>query len=347
MKAIVLSAFGGVDNLQLLDWPKPEPKQDEVRIQIKAISFNPVDYKMRQGRFGGNLPMILGRDLSGVVDAVGEEVTDFSVGDEVYAYLGGPRSNGSYAEYVCVPTDFVGRKPLNLSFEQAAALPLVGLTAYQSIMDKARVQAYESVFIAGGSGGVGTMAIQLAHYVGAKPILTTAGSDQSVRYLTQELGISPAHILRYRGLSLDQLKAKVLEMNGGRFVGAAFDFVGGLMKQLCCEIIDYDGRVVSIVEEPEDFHLDIWNGRKSPLFIKSATFHFELLSARAMFGGPETWKIYRRELNTLTELIEMGHIKPPAITHLGEFSVESVRRAHTLLEEGHVQGKLVLSVPFK
>jgi NADPH:quinone reductase-like Zn-dependent oxidoreductase len=344
MKAIVLNSFGGVDNLQLLDWPKPEPKAGEVRIQIKAISFNPVDYKMRQGRFGGNLPLILGRDLSGTVDAVGEDVTDFSVGDEVYAYLGGPKSNGSYAEYVCVPTDFVGKKPLNLSFAQAAAVPLVGLTAYQSVMDKAKVQAYEAIFIAGGAGGVGTMAIQLARYLGAKPILTTAGSDESARYLTQELGILPEHILRYKGLSLDQLKARVLEMNRGRFVEAAFDFVGGLMKRLCCEVINYDGRVVSIVEEPEDFHLDIWNGRKSPLFIKSATFHFELLSARAMFGSPETWKIYRRELNTLTELIETGHIKPPTITHLGEFSAESVRRAHILLEEGHVQGKLVLSV---
>ncbi|MCI0527582.1 MAG: zinc-binding dehydrogenase [Nitrospira sp.] len=125
---------------------------------------------------------------------------------------------------------------------------------------------------------------------------------------------------------------------------AAFDFVGGNMKRLCCKVIDFDGQVVSIVEEPEDFTLNVWHGRKSPLFSKSATFHFELLSAPAIFGRPETWKIYRRELSTLTELIEGGYIKPPKITDVGKFSAESVRCAHTLLEEEHVQGKLVMSV---
>ncbi|MCI0527583.1 MAG: zinc-binding alcohol dehydrogenase family protein, partial [Nitrospira sp.] len=119
----------------------------------------------------------------------GSGVTDFSVGEEVYAYLGGPKSNGSYAEYVCVPADFVGKKPTNLSFSQASAVPLVGLTAYQAVVDKANVKAHESVFIAGGTGGVGSMAIQLARYLGANPIFTTAGSDQSAAYLTQELDI--------------------------------------------------------------------------------------------------------------------------------------------------------------
>lgn len=344
MKAIVLHAFGGVEHLQLSDWPRPEPKEGEVRIRVRAVSFNPVDYKLRQGRFGGELPLILGRDLAGVVDAVGGGVADLSVGDEVYAYLGGPKSNGSYAEYVCTATDFVGKKPTNLSFNRASAVPLVGLTAYQSVVDKAKVQAGESVFIAGGTGGVGSMVIQLARHVGAHPILTTAGSDRSVEYLTQVLDILPGHILRYKGLSLAQLKGRVLEMNGGRGVGAAFDFVGGDMKRLCCEVVDFDGRVVSIVEEPEDFSLNIWHGRKSPMFARSATFHFELLSARAMFGGPETWKIYHKELNTLTALIEAGALKPPAVTEVGGLSAESVRRAHTLLEEGHVQGKLVMSV---
>lgn len=145
---ILLNSFGEVENLQLSDWLSPEPQSSEVRIEIQATSVNPVDYKLRQGRLGGTLPMVLGFDTAGTVDAIGGDVTDFSVGDEVYAYLAGPKSNGSYAEYVCVPTAFVARKPSNLSFIQAAAVPLVSLTAYQSVVDKAKVEAGEAVFIA-------------------------------------------------------------------------------------------------------------------------------------------------------------------------------------------------------
>ena len=344
MKAVALHSFGSVENLQLSDWPKPEPQEGEVRIWIQATSVNPFDYKLRQGHFGGELPMILGADLSGIVDAVGDGVIDLSVGDEVYAFLGGQKSNGSYAEYVCVSTDFVGKKPSNLSFAQAAAVPLVGLTAYESVVEKAKVQAGEAVFIAGGTGGVGSMAIQLARYLGADPIITTAGSDHSVDYLTQELGILPEYVLRYKSLSLEQLKDQVLKMNGGQLVRSAFDFVGGDMKRLCCSVIGFDGCVVSIMQEPNDFTLYLWDYLKSPLFSKSATFHFEFLGARGLFGGPETWKSYRKELNALTELLEANHIKPPAITDIGSLSAESVRRAHTILEEGHGKGKLVVSV---
>ncbi|MBW4572627.1 MAG: NADP-dependent oxidoreductase [Tolypothrix carrinoi HA7290-LM1] len=343
MKAIVLHSFGSVENLQLSDWPKPEPQEGEVRIWIQATSVNPIDYKLRQGHFGGELPMILGHDLAGIVDAVGGGVTDLSVGDEVYAFLGGQKSNGSYAEYVCVSTDFVSKKPSNLSFAQAAAVPLVGLTAYKCVVEKAKVQAGEAVFITGATGGVGSIAIQLARYLGADPIITTAGSDDSADYLIQ-LGILPEYVLRYKNLSLEQLKDQVLKMNGGQPVRAAFDFVGGDMKRLCCSVIGFDGRVVSIMQEPNDFTLNLWDYVKSPLFSKSATFHFEFLGSRGLFGEPETWNMYRKELNALTELLEANYIKPPAITDVGSLSAESARRAHTILEEGHAKGKLVVSV---
>lgn len=193
------------------------------------------------------------------------------------------------------------------------------------------------------------MAIQLARYKGADPILTTAGSDRSVDYLTQELGVLPECILRYKDKSFEQLKNQVLKMNGGKPVRAAFDFVGGDMKRLCCNVIGYNGRVVSIVEEPDDFTLNLLTltfgeGRESSFFAKSATFYCELLSTHAMFGEPETWQIYQRQLNALTELFEAGHIKPPAITDMGSLSAESLRRAHTMLEVGRGKGKLVVSV---
>lgn len=343
MKAIILKEFGGVENLYMGDWPKAEPKRGEVRIRNQAAAFNPADYKLRKGVRGAEVPTVLGFDLAGTIDAVGPAVTDLSPGEEVFAYLGGPKSNGSYAEFTCVSSHFVARKPSNLSTLQAAAVPLTGLTAYQCVMDKARVQPGEAVFVAGGSGGVGSMSIRLARHAGADPILTTAGSDKEADYLTANLGIPPRHMLRYPGLSLPQLMDGVLAMNGGKPVAAAFDFVGGDMKRLCCNIVDFDGRAVSIVPEPESFVFNLWE-RGAVVSSRSASVHFEFLGARASFGPPETWAVYRKELDILRKLLEDGRIDPPQITNLGEFSLETVRKAHALLEEGRTTGKLVMSV---
>ncbi|HZE21001.1 MAG TPA: NADP-dependent oxidoreductase, partial [Desulfobaccales bacterium] len=269
MKAVVLKRFGGVENLQLSQIPVTDPGADEVRVRVMAATINPVDFKVRQGRLGGDLPMVLGFDLAGVVDAVGPGVGGLAVGEPVYGFVdpGGPCSNGSHAEYVTLPANFVTRKPQNFSFPQAAAVAMVGLTAYQSVLVKARIKSGEAVFIAGGSGAVGSVAVQLARYRGADPILTTAGNDRSAAYLTGELGIAPEHILSYPGLSLGEMKERLLQMNRGQPVQAAFDFVGGDMKRLCLEAIDFDGRAVSIVEDPPDFQLPIFSGPESPLFV--------------------------------------------------------------------------------
>jgi NADPH:quinone reductase-like Zn-dependent oxidoreductase len=352
MKAVILSSFGGPDHFQFADWPKAEPRTSEVSLQILAASFNPLDYQLRRGQEtdapsegSGTLPVVLGRDLAGSVVGVGSGVTDLCIGDAVYAYLGGPKSNGSYAEYVCTPAAFVAKRPLNVSVAQAAALPTAGLTAYQCVISKANVRRGESVLITGGAGGVGSVAIQLARYLGAAPILTTAGSDGSIEYLMSEVGVPREHILDYRGLPLARLEESVREKNGGKPVRAAFDFVGGSMTRLCCGVIDFDGQVVSIVDGPGKCRLDSEEDMEERLFSRSATYHFVLLSARARTGGPETWSVYREQLEALTELVEAGHLKPPRVTEVGGLSVESVRRAHVLLEERHVQGKLVMTVP--
>ncbi len=346
MKAIVLKQFGGAENFETEERSAPDPKEGEVRIRISAATINPVDFKTRKGLLGGSPPMILGVDAAGTVDATGPGATGFSAGEEVYAFVDpeGPASNGSYSEYVTLPASFVGRKPVNYSFPQAAALAMVGLTAYQCVMDKANIQEGEAVFVAGGSGAVGAVAIQLARFRKAEPIITTAGSDESVSYLTGELGVSREHILDYKGLSVEEMKKKVMAMNGGKPVDAAFDFVGGDMKRLCFDAIGFDKRVVSIVEEPEDFRMHLLSGAKSPLFAKSGTFHFELLLARARFGGPNDWSIFREKLDALTELAESGHVKPHRIVPLKDFSAESVRDGHARLEGRHVDGKIVLPV---
>jgi NADPH:quinone reductase-like Zn-dependent oxidoreductase len=345
MRAVVLSAFGSADNFHVAEAPLPEPRPGEVRIRVHAASFNPSDYKRRQGaRPASEFPLILGSDVAGTVDAIGPGVTAFSEGDEVYAYLlGGGRAGGAYAEHVCQQIAFVARKPRNLSFAQAASVVTVGLTASRCL-ERVTLQRDEPVFVAGGSGGVGTLLIQLARRLGAGQILTTAGNERSARYLMEALGVPRLQILFYNGLSRQQLEDRLREQNGGQRFRVAIDCVGGAMTGLCCDVVDFDGHVISIVQGPRDASHPPEENDEDRLFDRSATFHFVLVSARGMFGGPDTWPVYGRQLEALTDRFEAGEIEPPRITEVGNLSADTVRRAHAMLETGHVQGKLVMRV---
>jgi NADPH2:quinone reductase len=195
MRAIILTAFGSTDHFRLAELPWSDPEPGEVRIRIHATSLNPFDYQRRQGAENpGTPPLTLGSDVADVVEALGSGVTVFAIGDEVYAYLlGRSKTSGAYAEYVCLPANFVARKLRNLSVVQAAAVPTSGLTVYQCL-ERARLMPGAPIFIASGSGGVGTMAIQLARHAGARPIFTTAGSEPSTRYLMGILGVAREHV---------------------------------------------------------------------------------------------------------------------------------------------------------
>lgn len=342
MQVVELTGFGDVENLHLAERQESTPGPGEVEIAVMATAINPIDYKLRQGRFGGQVPMVLGHDVAGVVRRVGSGVTGLKEGDEVWSYLGGPKSNGSYAEYVCVPESFVSKKPINLNFTQAAAVPLTGLTAYEAVIGKARIAPGQSVLITGSSGGVGTMAVQLCRHLGAGPIIATAGSQRSFDYLRDKLEVPSEHIIFYRDRSLEDLEQQVYAINGGRPVEAAFDFVGHRMKQLCLRVIGFGGSVVSIVEEPADFALDLFDGRNSPLFTKSASLHFEFLAARALSGNPVDWQIYRQNLENLCQLFESEKLCTPGVSDIGKFSEAAIRGGHSMLEEGDVQGKLVV-----
>ncbi len=345
MRAIVLTQFGSAEHFRLIETPRPEPQPGEVRIRIHATAFNPTDYQRRQGPgTPGALPLILGIDVAGVVDAIGAGVTNFAVGDEVYSYLlGGGQTGGGYAEYVCRRVDFVAHKPRNLSFAQAAAVVTAGLTAYQCL-EQVHLRPGEPLFIAGGSGGVGAMMIQLARHAGAGPIFTTAGSESSARYLVETLDIPCEQVLFYSSLSREQLAKRLRELNGGRLFPVAIDCVGGAMTGLCCDVVEIEGHVISIVQGPRDDSHPPEEDDENRLFNRSAAFHFVMASVRGTFGAPETWSVYSRQLTALAELIENGAIQAPTITEVGPLSVEVVQRAHALLETGHTQGKLVMIV---
>jgi NADPH2:quinone reductase len=344
MQAIVLNAFGDVGNLRSSEWPLPAPKPGEVRIRIQAVSVNPVDFKMRQGRIPMEVPAVLGRDVAGTVDAVGEGVTRFETGDGVFAVLFGPRSNGAYAQYASTHTAFVSRKPNGLSDAQAADLGVAGMTAYEAVMRKARAGTGEAALVAGGAGGVGSFAIPLLRHRGASPILATTWSDESAEYLTRTMQIPADDLVPYRGRSLDALASAVRARTNGRGVAVAFAFVGGEMKKLCFRALDFDGRVVSTVEESPAFEFDIWRPERSALLARSGTFHFVSLSARARAGTARDWEVYQEIMTGLRNLIEAGHLSPPPVTELGELSESTIREAHRRLEAGHVTGKLVLTV---
>jgi NADPH:quinone reductase len=341
VKAIVLTAPGGVEHFRLMDVPLPIPRPDEVRMQVHAVSFNPADCQKRRELSPAQAPIILGGEVAGIVDAVGRDVQHVTCGDSVYAYL--PRTRGGYAEFVCTPATFVARKPANLSFAEAAAVPVAGLTAYQCVVHKARVQSGDAIFIAGGAGGVGTFAVQLARFYGAAPVVATAGSPQSIQYLTNVLGLPPAHLLFYPGLSHAQLVEQARRINGGNLYRITLDCVGHPMTSLCCDLVDFDGHVLSIVNGPQDVAHEGGENDADRLFNRSAAFHFVLLYARARFADAPTWHVYHQQLTHLTDLLEQ-HIQPPTTTILGPLAVATVQAAHVQLETGHVQGKLVMVI---
>jgi NADPH:quinone reductase len=335
MKAVVLVAPGGVENFRLTEVGTPLPGAEEVRIQVKAAGFNPSDYKTRESLdASGSEPVILGGEVAGVIDAVGASVGEFQVGDGVCAYL--PLKRGGYAEVVCTPTAFVARKPDVLSFTEAAVIPLAGLTALTCIGDL-KALAGKPLFIAGGAGGVGGFALELARVARAYPIVTTAGTDSSVGYLADTLKVPLDRIIRYDRVGSADLLSFVCAANGTRPYQTALDFVGGHMTTLCCEVVDFDGCVTSIVQRPRSEDQEL-------LSTKSAAFRFVGLRGRAKSGDPSTWLAYRNGLTTLLNLVSARQIRLPKIEDIGALSDETVRRAHRMLEGQHVQGKLVMSV---
>jgi NADPH:quinone reductase len=331
MKAIILREYGSVDNFEIADLPVPETRKGQIRIKIKAVSFNPVDYQIRKGlpESRSVTSNILGRDLSGIVDEVHECVTDFKKGDEVFCYTCDLAGSGSYTEYICVPAAIVARKPVSLSHAQAASIPVAGITAWIALT-KTKAEKSKSIFIAGGAGGVGTFSIMFAKQFGCQ-IVTTAGNDKSLSYLLQNLQLKKEQIINYR--DNDFIK-KAIEINNGYF-DIALDLVGGKMLSACCELLTIDGNLASVTEAPGQNDFDI-------LFLKNASFHSIGANAYSLSDNQEYWKTYQDILNHISKLFDSNAISKPPITILGPLSVDTVKKAHELLENNSVQGKLVM-----
>jgi NADPH:quinone reductase-like Zn-dependent oxidoreductase len=304
MRAIAVEGFGGRDRLKILDLPTPEPGPDDILVRVRAAGVGPWDIKIREGLFGNrSFPHVLGVEAAGIVESTGENVTDLGEGDEVYIYSG-----GCYAEYVSAPAQKVARKPATLSFEEAAAVPVAGSTAYQGIVEEIELKEGETVLITGAAGGVGTMAVQIAASLGAR-VLGTA-SPPNHDYL-RSLGAAEA--IDYHG----DWVAAVRDMAPDG-VDAVFDCVGGETFRRSFDAVRDGGRVVTIVafgEEDEP-------GR-------GITHH--AFSARTE----------RRKLEKLSEMFDEGNLR---VEIEDVVPLEEAAKAHERVEVGHTRGKIVLEV---
>lgn len=313
MRAMVITGFGGPEVFERRDAPKPEPGPGQVLVKVYASSINPVDYKIRQaGQWAGiQPPAIIGYDVSGVVEAVGPGARDFKPGDEVYYTPEIFTGQGSYAEYHVADERIVARKPANLSFAEAAAVPLAGGTAWVAIVERLRAQPGETVLIHG-AGGVGLFALQIAKAAGARVLIT---SGDATAQIAQDLGAD--RVIRYRSKDFAPLAQAE---NGGAGVDAVFDTVGGDLLARSVAVTRPHGRIGGVADLQGDLNA---------MFFKNQTFYGIFLE-RA-----------RDILDHLRPLIERGQVKSILDS---TFPLEQVGEAQAKLERGGVRGKIALNI---
>lgn len=318
MKAQILKTFGGPESFELRDIPKPVPQAGQLLVRVHATSINPLDFQVRRGDYTDYVPLssITGHDVSGVVEAVGQGVTSFVPGDEVWytpQIFDGP---GSYAEYHVAAESIVGKKPASLSHLEAATLTLVGGTAWEALVVRAALRVGESILVHGGAGGVGHVAIQLAKAIGAKVFTTVREANFE---FARELGADV--VIDYE--QEDYVNA-ILRETDGRGVDVVFDTIGGNTLSRSPHALAQLGRVVSIVDiaQPQNV-IQAWG--------KNASYHFVFTRQN------------RGKLDELSALIERGQLRP----HIGAvFSLADIPRAHALLETPNngLRGKIAIAV---
>lgn len=310
-----MEEFGPPEKLKLVDLPIPEPEPNEVQIKIAYTGVNPVDWKICEGllktRMPHEFPIIPGWEASGIVSKLGSKVKNLKIGDPVFAYIRKPTvQKGTYAEYICFDANHVVLKPSHLSFAQAASIPLTGLTAWQALVERANIQPGQTVLIHAGAGGVGGMAIQIAHHFKAS-IFTTA-SSQNHEYV-RRLGAQ---------FPIDYTKedfVAFLKKQKPEGASIVFDTVGKDTHEKSYGAVKKGGWLISICTEPDQ---------------TKAKEHG--INAGYVFVRPEG-----EHLKKLSQFFESGEFMAPPIE---EFPLIEAAAALNKLKTGHVKGKLVLAV---
>lgn len=331
MKAMVIDRYGKVP-MRLAEMPLPEIDEYEVLAEIHAASINPIDFKIRDGKLKlllkYKMPLILGNDFSGVITKVGAKVTRFKVGDEIY---GRPRKSsiGTFAEYISVHENDIALKPKNLNFEEAASIPLVGLTSYQALHDILQLQKGQKILIQAGAGGVGTFAIQLAKLMGATVATTTseAGTD-----LVRSLGAD--EIINYKTEKFEDIL---------KDYNAVFDTLGGKTLEKSFNVIKNGGKIVSVSGLPNArFAKEYGSGFFKTMLFSAASYKLTTLEKKHNVQYTFLFlKASGDQLRIIANFIESGKIKP-VIDRV--FSFKDVQKAMKYSEPGRAKGKIILKI---
>jgi NADPH2:quinone reductase len=331
MKAVLMIAPGSPEVLQLREIPNPLPPQNtELLVRLRAAGINPIDTKLRdRGTFyPDKMPAILGCDGAGVVEAVGNAVKRFQVGDEVYFCNGGIGAHqGNYAEFTTVDERFVAAKPKSISFVEAAAAPLVLITAWEALYERGRLEPGEKVLIHAGAGGVGHVAIQLAKLKGAD-VCTTVSSQEKVDFV-KNLGADYA--INYQ--QNDFAKA-VLDWTNGEGVDLAFDTVGGETFEKTFPAIRIYGDIVTILQPSDATNWKIARQRNLRIGL-------ELMLTPMLQGMLEAQVHHGEILAECAKWMDEGKLK---VCVNRTFGLEEVGKAHELLEAGSMMGKLAIGI---
>lgn len=331
MKAVLMTATGSPDVLKLHNVATPRiGRDDEILVRLKAAGVNPVDTKLRSRGtyYPDNLPTILGCDGAGVVEAVGRDVSRFQVGDAVYFCNGGIGGHpGNYAEYAVVNENFAAHKPRSIGFAEAAAAPLVLITAWESLFDCCELEEGNSVLIHAGAGGVGHVAIQLAKAAGAR-VCTTVNGDAKSEFVTA-LGAERA--IDYT--REDFVKA-ALEWTDGTGVDLGFDTVGGDTLNKTFEAVRYYGDIVTLLQPDANTQ---WKTAR----LRNQRLCLELMLTPMHQGLFEVQSHHGDILDDCAELIDSGELK----IHVSQqLPLADAAEAHRLIERGGMMGKVVLTI---
>lgn len=333
MKAVGFTRYLPIDDPQSLidlDLPKPAPQGRDILVAVRAVAVNPVDTKVRSPKDRvEDAPRVIGYDASGVVEAVGPDVTLFRPGDEVY-YAGDITRPGTNQEFHLVDERIVGRKPSSLSFAEAAALPLTTITAYESLFHRLRIDrdgadAGRSILIIGGAGGVGSIGIQLAKRAGLT-VIATASRPETVAWV-RELGAD--HVVSHREPLVPQVRALGIEHVDHV---AIFNDMRHWLDAV--ELIRPQGSIVTI----DDTHLPM---PMEQMKTKAASLHWELMFTRAMFATPDMIEQHRL-LDFVAGEIDAGRLRTTLAETLSPINAHTLREAHRRIETGTARGKIVV-----
>lgn len=327
MKAQVIRSFGEASVFQLEEIPVPKLKPMHVLIQVKATSLNPLDTKIRSGVFVGlapAFPAVLHGDVAGIVAEVGEGVTDFKIGDEVYGFAGRVKgTGGALAEYMLTDARLLAYKPNNLSFAEAAALPVVAITAWEALVKRANIGAGDEILIHGGTGGVGHVAIQLAKSLGAK-VYTTVSSPEKAQ-IAEEFGADI--VINYKEMSVQDYVNRYTDGKGFKYI---FDTIDRKNLENSIEAASLYGTIVAIAVS-QDYNL-------SPFLLKS--LNLSVVFTEIPILHEEFRHINGDILKKVTPVIEEGKLRP--LIAQRQFTFDEIAQAHEYYEANKAVGKIVL-----